>query len=255
MGKNFFNCLVEGGWLLVGACELSHPNFLRFTTVYFPEAIAYRRLNTKAHFARETAPAGAPPMETLSGPPGEPSVCQQPLPPSVKLDPQEEPLAASALLNQASSPDQAEDETDKAGEDIGREKPETNTAFIRELANRGHLDKALRLCERALALNRLDPELYYLRAVILQEQNLPGEAAACLRQALYLRPNWVIAHFALGNLMLNQNNLPAAKKSFNNVLEILGPTPREETLPEAEGLTVGRLREIVQSTIQMGGLA
>jgi chemotaxis protein methyltransferase CheR len=150
---------------------------------------------------------------------------------------------ASAALDQATPP----------GDDgIGGE---TAALAIRALANQGRLGEALQLCEKTLAANKLDPGLHYLRATIFQEQNLVGEAVACLRQALYLEPNWVMAHFALGNLMLRQNNLRAAKKSFANVLDILGPSPREDVLPEAEGLTVGRFREIVQATIQMGGLA
>ena len=75
---------------------------------------------------------------------------------------------------------------------------------------------------------------------------------AALKRALYLDPNFALAHFALGNLLLRQGNARAARKSFENVLALLSVCQPEDILPESEGLTAGRFREIIHATIQTG---
>ncbi|MFH1036143.1 MAG: CheR family methyltransferase [Pseudomonadota bacterium] len=256
VGQNLFNCLAEGGWLMVSACELCQQSFAQFTPVNFLEAIAYRRIGQQARGAAALWPADSSLPEVLSSAPCQPIVWSpSPLPPPSVCVHAENISPALAPLEQASVQTQSEADGETASEAMGQQAPEDDWLAIQRLADQGHLGEALQLCEKALALNKLDPGLHYLRATIFQEQNLVGEAIACLRQALYLEPNWAIAHFALGNLMLRQDNPRAAKKSFANVLDILEPCPRENILPEAGGLTVGRLREIVQASIQLGGLA
>lgn len=256
VGHNLYNCLVDGGWLMLAACELSHSNFSQFTPVNFPEAIAYRRLDEQACAPAALFMTEFPQPEPLPAPPSEaPAWSPLAFAPLQIVTPVVSPSPGSPPLEQAPFNDDAEGGTETTPETAGLEAPEAAALAIRTLANQGHLDEALILCEKALAIYKLDPGLHYLRATIFQEQNLVGEAVACLRQALYLEPNWVIAHFALGNLLLRQNNSRAAQKSFTNVLDILSACPSEDILPEAEGLTVGRFREIVQATIQIGGRA
>ena len=63
------------------------------------------------------------------------------------------------------------------------------------------------------------------------------------------------AHFAIGNLMLRRGNALAAKKSFENVLALLSAYRAEDILPEFEGLTAGRCREIIHATVRIGASA
>ena len=76
-----------------------------------------------------------------------------------------------------------------------------------------------------------------------------AEAALSLRKAIYLDQDFIMAHFALGNLALRQGNARGARKHFDNVLALLDGYQPDEPLPEAEGITAGRLKEIVLSTI------
>jgi chemotaxis protein methyltransferase CheR len=125
---------------------------------------------------------------------------------------------------------------------------------VRALANQGKLDEALAASERAIAADKLNPALYYLDATILQEEDRDGEAMAALKRALYLDPRFVLAHFSLGNLAQRRGNAMAAKRSFENALALLGACGQDDILPEAEGLTAGRLREIIRATLQTGAL-
>lgn len=121
---------------------------------------------------------------------------------------------------------------------------------VRALANQGKLAEALAACEEAIAADKLDPELYYLRAIIFQEQNRADEAMVSFKAALYIEPNFVPVHFAMGNLLLHRGNRHAAKKCFENVLALLSACRREDVLPGTEGLTAGRFREIIQAAMQ-----
>lgn len=117
----------------------------------------------------------------------------------------------------------------------------------RTCANQGKLAEAIEWCEKAIAADKLDPASHYLLATIRQEQGHGGAAAQSLKRALYLDPEFVLAHFALGNLCLSQGRHRDAERHFGNALALLRVRPHAEILPESDGLTAGRLIEIVMS--------
>jgi chemotaxis protein methyltransferase CheR len=117
--------------------------------------------------------------------------------------------------------------------------------LARVYANQGELTSALVWCEKAIASDKLNAFGHYLRATILQEQGLPEEAVRSLRRAVYVDPRFTLGHFALGSLALRQGELKESDKHFENVLLLLASYGPEETVPESEGLSARRLREIV----------
>ena len=117
----------------------------------------------------------------------------------------------------------------------------------RELANQGRLAEALAAADQLVRGEKLNPVAHYLRAMILLEQGALPEASKALRQAVYLDHNFVIAHFALGNLARSAGRRKEADKHFTNVLHLLDRHQQDDILPESEGLTAGRLAEIVNS--------
>ena len=121
--------------------------------------------------------------------------------------------------------------------------------MARTAANQGSLPEALGYCEKAIAADRFNPGYYYLQAAILQEQGRLQEATADLKKALYLDQDFIPAHILLGNLTLRQGNRRESSRYFRNALRLLGRRPSEEVIPGAEGLTAGRLREIVRTTV------
>jgi chemotaxis protein methyltransferase CheR len=117
--------------------------------------------------------------------------------------------------------------------------------LARVCANQGRLTEARQWCERALAADRLNAGLHYLRATILQEQGAVDEAVLALRRALYLDQNFVPAHMTMGTLALRQGRFKEAGKHFETMLALLSAHRPDEILPESEGMTVGRLGEII----------
>jgi chemotaxis protein methyltransferase CheR len=117
--------------------------------------------------------------------------------------------------------------------------------FTKILANQGKLEDAFHWCEKAVSADKCNPHLYYLLAIILEEQKKVEEAKASLKKALYLDNNFVLANFALANLSLRLGKIAEARKHFVNTSEILSKCEPDEILPESEGITAGRLSEMI----------
>lgn len=122
--------------------------------------------------------------------------------------------------------------------------------LIRASANLGHLDKSLEWCALGLSYEQVDPILHYLHAAILQELSRPEEAVQALKKALFLNSEFTIAYFTLGNILIALNNIAQAKKNFENALTTIRNANPQDIVPEGEGLTVDRLRQIIRHMME-----
>lgn len=220
-----FECLVPGGYLVVGAAESSQQNFRRFQAVYFNGIVIYRKPEAAVavEAARPSDPACFNAMPTMK------RSARQPFLPTPSLpSPRQRRHSVTAHV------------------------PSTHTTPLlvveaRLAANRGELSTALGKCDEAIAANKLDPATHHLRATILDELGKQQEAIGALKTALYLAPDFALAHFTLANLELRRGNQREARRHFANAAETLARNPADEELPGADGLTAGRLREIALS--------
>jgi len=231
VASNFYHALVDGGWMIVSPSEASNRLLSSFTPVEFPGAVLYRKMvNAESQIQKpksqisehqflqsfreaETAPSSLPVAETT-------------------------PDVVTAAIHA----EQADRLPAQPMEDL-----ETLSIMARGCANQGRLNEALEWCEKAITADKLNPSHHYLLATILQEQGQHNNAIRSLMRALYLDSDFLLAHFALGNLHQSQGRYREAKRYFGNVLLLLRTHPPEETLLEADGLTAGRLAEIVSS--------
>jgi chemotaxis protein methyltransferase CheR len=123
-----------------------------------------------------------------------------------------------------------------------------STALLAKIyANQGKLEEAITWGEKAISRDRLNPRNYYLLASILQEQSRGDEAITLLKQTLYLEDDFVLAHFSLGNLAMQNQRYREAEKHFDNVLALLEHSPNEGIIPASDGVTSGALREMVRT--------
>ena len=250
--------LVEGGWLIVSPTEASPELFSQFVTVNVPGAILYKKDSQKspglAAFAPQQPSADRLPPPAIVQPPLEPGAkpgLQATLPLASQSEPTAErqptPYQEALALYEQGYYDQVVEHVVRFSP--GQKAPELMALLARAYANQGQLREALAWCDQAIAADKLDPSLHYLRATILQEQDLIDEAMASLTRAVYLDPSFVLAYFALGNLALRQEKLSEAAKSLDNALSLLNAHRSEDILPESEGITAGRLREVIQFTL------
>jgi chemotaxis protein methyltransferase CheR len=224
---NFYRALVDGGWLVVSAAEASNSLLAPFKPSDFPGAALYRKSADA-----ESLPRASELPVWLS-----PELNEVPFP----VEP--ETVAATPFISGATLPATPAVQRPVA-QAAARETP---SRMARDCADLGKLIEALEWCEKAIAADKLNPAHLYLQATILQELGQRDTAIRALMRALYLAPDFVLAHFALGNLHQSQGRYREAQRYFANVRLLLRKHPPDETLPEADGLTAGRLDEIVAS--------
>jgi chemotaxis protein methyltransferase CheR len=121
--------------------------------------------------------------------------------------------------------------------------------LTRELANQGRLMEALTWSAHWIAADKTDPAAHYLRAIVLQETRQHEEARRSLQRALFLQPDFALAHFALANLAQRESRLAEANKHLENAAYVLRACAPDATLPESDGLTARGLLEIITETI------
>lgn len=265
--QNIHHSLVDGGWLFVSPSEASQFLSSQFSTINFQGAILYRK-DTGSEFkfpgSEFKIPTFEPEPETLN--PKfetiEPMFGNVPLQPTgyiedVKekrwLEPEPTPYAeALGLYEQGSYAKAAE----KIIEMISHEQADSKeiTLLSRTYANQGRLTDALAWCEKAIGQDKLNPCLHYLRATILQEQGVIDEAIISLKRALYLNQDLILAHFSLGNLAMQQGRLKESERYLENALSLLSGYRQEEVLPESDGMTAGRMMEIIRLRITDYGI-
>lgn len=206
--------LVDGGWLITSPAETSTVLFSAFTAVEFPGAFLYRKI----------AAAQAQAM---------------PLIPAVFSAPS---AVAPQVLHEAGGLPAKEVENVESREYDARETLRRNA---RACADAGRLDEAREWCDKAIAADKLNPGQYYLLASIEQERGQNEAAERSLARALYLAPDFALAHFALGNLCLSGGLQREARRHFGNALTLLRACPADTLLPESDGLSAHRLVEII----------
>lgn len=123
--------------------------------------------------------------------------------------------------------------------------PESMALMAKALANLGKLDQAKTWCEQAIHAEKLQPAHYYLLATIYQEQGDLGECMKSLKKTLYLDPEFVLAHFALGSFTKKGDKRNESRKHLENARSLLLSMDSEDVLPHSDGMTAGRLREVI----------
>lgn len=260
---NFAHALVAGGWLVVSQSELSSVMFSDFATVNFPDAILYQKPDAETQAAAAAFPqqidettVSAPPLfdfaatleaENLPAVERHEFVSPEVVEPSEAERKPTDYTQAQACYEQGLYRAATEMLLE-----LVRRAPENSQALVllaRASANLGDLVEALRWCERAVAADKMNAGVHFLRASILLEQHQTAEAAKSLRRALYLDHSFALAHFALGNLERNQGRQREAQKHFANALALADAQGQEDILPESEGMTAGRLAEIIRQAM------
>ncbi len=119
------------------------------------------------------------------------------------------------------------------------------TLLAKCYANIGNSKKALYWCQKALATDKLLPHLHYLHGTIVEEMHDMEQAAQDYKRALYLEPNFIMAHYSLGNVLKRLGKKSAAEQSFRNARQLLAGQANEAILPGSESLSAAQLKDIL----------
>jgi chemotaxis protein methyltransferase CheR len=228
----FHRALLDDGWLVTGAVESSATTFRSFVVLPPHDLPIYR----KASMAR---PA---PLSVV-----ELSAVPLPLPPDVAPETRIDLDVVHRLYAQGQYADVVD--RSRALLDSGGEDGRLMTVMARALANLGRLEEALEWCRKAVALDRVDPRQRYLLGMIHRERGEPADAIACFNGVLFLDAANILAHFSLAELMDRLGRRSDARRHYENALDFLTALPENEELPDADGMTAGRLSDIIRSAV------
>ncbi len=269
--ERFSRCLSDDGWLVVSPAEASLVDLAKFEQVCIPGVVLFKKRN------RQVADARHRPIEQLE-PASLPALFDRSewieVPREIVLsDISGDTHAAPTELNpESANGTGVEVDSFKHGLELFRQGKYSEAVFwlqqaleqarlenedcatamstlAKAHANVGMLEQALEWCERACEADKLNPELHFLQATVLEEMGDLVRAEVSLHRALFLDPNLVVARFAMGNLARRQGMLSASNRHYRIALEILAGYDDAEALPGADNLTAGRLAEAIQATM------
>jgi chemotaxis protein methyltransferase CheR len=254
--QKLYNSLMDGGWLIVSSSETSQVYFSEFVTVTFPGVTLYKKDSQLSHHAKDfriETPYIISQIKANSNP-------EVSLPVQTDILPETQKLTMNTKQTQK-SPETLYDEAlafyndgDYANAEkqlvilySSKSEPDEKVLalLIRAFVNQGKLDEASEWCVKAIAKDKLNPSIYYLHAIILEEQGKTDEAVISLKKTIYLDQKYVLAHFLLGNITIHKGKLKESDKHYENALSILQNYQQGDVLPESDGLTAGRLSEII----------
>jgi len=250
----FYDCLIDGGWLVVGHSEPSLFTYRRFQARNFPDTIMYQRTGQPTVLPMDwgLSPAGG--AAAVAAPAFVHSVtCVPPAPPA-PVSQAEEPDSferAKELLEYGHS-EEARDVL------LRLVKTRPSYASARALlgqayANLGQWQEAERWCGQAVRLDNLLLDAYYTLALVMQHQGKLDQAIVAMKKVIYLDRNYVLGHFGLADLYRNNSQMPQAFKSLDNAHRLLERCADDQIIAGSGGITVGRLRETVIRQQQQWG--
>jgi chemotaxis protein methyltransferase CheR len=122
------------------------------------------------------------------------------------------------------------------------------------LANIGNLEPAVVLFQSSLKIDPTNKYCHFMYALTLLELNQSTKAEDELRKTLFLDRKFVISYYQLGLLLLRNRNITAGLKCLNNAYVISVNKNPTELVHGSQGLTYGRLSEILEHEIAMYGV-
>jgi chemotaxis protein methyltransferase CheR len=255
---NFYRALTDSSWLVVNPTEASPVLFSLFHQKQEGGTIFYWKGNSSALSVQDLGAEVRPEWRPEEGEMDLSSLwAEKELLPLVQesaegpavLEPAKDDSSLGREVSVLLTQGQYEEARHKLSTNPdGPIAPELLVLWARFCANRGALTEACQWVDQAIAADKLNPAVHYLRAIILQEQGASEEGRAALQRTLYLDPDFVLAHFALGDQAWRQKKYAEADKYFANTLALLADYPPDSVLPHSDGLAAGRLREMVEST-------
>jgi len=246
----FVQALNPNGWLIVGPSEaafLTHPQLHPLTVG--KGTVFQKGQSRPSRSIQIPRPESMPPVDVAPLPPP-PPVERPAAPPSLPPSAPDILTQATDLLGQGQYQQAAtllQGALSKGGS--ASQKSAMLMLLAQVFANQGQLDHALQWIEQAIGVDKINPGSHYLRGTILQEQDRPIEAKKAFKRALFLDPNFVLAHFALGNLSRQSKRPGRANRHYRTAWQALKNRPATEILPASGGLTVFELTNILQSLL------
>ncbi|MEI8084759.1 MAG: protein-glutamate O-methyltransferase CheR [Paludibacter sp.] len=123
------------------------------------------------------------------------------------------------------------------------------TVLIKSYANLGLFQSGQKVMSQIENSKAVTAEMYYIYASLLNEQNDLKQTEQHLKKAIYLNHNHILSHLMLGDIFLKTDKRTLATKHYENIIRIVSQLNDNEIVPDSDGLTVGRIKELTESII------
>lgn len=228
VARRFYATLADGGWLVVGPSDPLLDRYAPFDVIVTDRGVFLRKPDKTRR--AQLAPSIVAPLPDPRGSRAKPSADAPRSPP---------PKRAVALADPPRAVVAPIDEND--------------AVRVRALASADERG-AERVCADAARRRPLDAELQYLHGVLLLALDRPPDAIAAIRRALYLDPDFVIAHYVLGAIHERAGDRDSARKAYRRAAEEAARRPVGELLRCGDGETAGRFRLAAEAQFSILGV-
>lgn len=271
--QGFRRSVVESGWLIPSLTETTLINNPGFEGVRFGEATLYRKQAHISHIlslrpkqnesdseALQTARKKPRKTRSLmsmlrSGEPQEDRADKRESSASTPKDrDRPSPEAPSVDADRSQTPDGRESATQQTDTDlplaaaaIPSHNPMLDAAM--QLADEGKLEQAMQKARAAVEGAKMDPNGRFIYATILREAGETSRAMKEFQRALYLNPDFIPAHFALGSLYRHLGQSERAHRHLRNALQLLKAFQDKDAVVQPGEMSAARMIDIIQTMI------
>lgn len=120
---------------------------------------------------------------------------------------------------------------------------------LQALADAGAYEEAELLCRTLIDIDPMSARLHYLNAILRQVADDPKGAEAALKRAVYLDRSFVLAHHRMGMLLLELGRVREGRRSLQVAARLAKVSPRDDLLPEGQGVSAGALLDAVRQQL------
>ncbi|MBN2529783.1 MAG: hypothetical protein JXR76_25555 [Deltaproteobacteria bacterium] len=228
----FSNCITEDGYLLLGHSE-AFPSLKDLKTVYSHATYYYHK---------KTANEPERALSRISLVPG-----LGPYDPEKMIMPVHYETPAFA----GGSPRTAVSDTFTAMFQTESTVLDEDLKRVRDLSMEGELTKASEMLQKLeRSAGKLDFRVYFLKALVADQQNEPEEALAHLKQAIFINKEFVIGHYYQGVIAERFGDLRTARRGYRNTCQLAENMRPDVEINEGGGIRAGRLMEIATERLK-----
>lgn len=136
---------------------------------------------------------------------------------------------------------------------LGSETDDNKLLLSRAMAraNLGRLEQANDACDEILRNDPVNCQAYFIRGLVLMEQDDPAGAIQALRRALYIDRGFLEAHRQMGLLLFRQGHYRRGLKELKTALKLVEKADPERELTYMPGVNCERLKYILESEMTM----
>ena len=121
--------------------------------------------------------------------------------------------------------------------------------LARAYADQGHWLKAREACEKAVAIDPLLPEVYYVLAMVEEHEGHIEPAIENLKKLIYLDRERPLAYFNLAMLYKKRSQVGQAKRALKNTISRMQLWPPDKVIPDSGHTSARSLAEAAQKLL------